>query len=225
VPGLHLYDPRRSSTRFVYSIAAGVIAWFATATLGLSWLTRALLVGDIAGLTLLAFASWIIISTNSDETRKHAASEDPGRKIVWFVVLAVSAFALFAATFVLTRDRALQGRESTLVLVLLLATTIASWLLTHTAFTFRYAHQFYRGGPDDEGGIQFPHDADDKLEAPDYLDFAYFAFTIGMCFQVSDSAVTDRGIRHTVLAHALLSFAYNTGIIALVLSIVTSRAG
>ena len=224
MPGLHLYDPRRSSTRFAYAIAAGVIAWFATTTLGLSWLTRSLLVGDIAGLTLLAFASWIIISTNSDETRQHAATEDPGRKIVWFVVLAVSAFALFAATFVLTRDRSLQGKESTLVLVLLLATTIASWLLTHTAFTLRYAHQFYRGGLDDEGGIQFPRDAEDKPETPDYLDFAYFAFTIGMCFQVSDSAVTDRGIRRTVLAHAMLSFAYNTGIIALVLSIVTSRA-
>lgn len=225
MPGLHLYDPRRASTRFAYAIAAGVIAWFATATAGLTWLTRSLLVGDVAGVTLLAFVSWIIVSTNSDETRQHAATEDPGRKIVWFVVLAVSAFALFAATFVLTRDRSLQGRESTLVLVLLLATTIASWLLTHTAFTLRYAHQFYRGGVDDEGGIQFPHDADDKLEDPDYLDFAYFAFTIGMCFQVSDSSVTDRGIRRTTLAHAMLSFAYNTGIIALVLSIVTSRAG
>ena len=201
-----------------------MIAWFATTTLGMSWLTRSLLVGDVAGFTLLAFASWIIIGTNSDETRQHAATEDPGRKIVWFVVLAVSAFALFAATFVLTRDRSLQGRESTLVLVLLLSTTIASWLLTHTAFTLRYAHQFYRGGVDDEGGIEFPHDSDDKPETPDYLDFAYFAFTIGMCFQVSDSAVTDRGIRRTVLAHAMLSFAYNTGIIALVLSIVTSRA-
>jgi uncharacterized membrane protein len=222
VPGLHLYDPRRSSTRFAYSLAAGVIAWFATTTLGLSWLARSLLVGDVAGFALLAFAAWIILGTNSDETRQHAATEDPGRKIVWFVVLGVSAFALFAATFVLTSMRPVRSEESTLVLLLLLATTVASWLLTHTSFTLRYAHQFYRGGVDDEGGIQFPHD--DKPEAPDYLDFAYFAFTIGMCFQVSDSAVTDRGIRRTVLAHAMLSFAYNTGIIALVLSIVTSRA-
>jgi uncharacterized membrane protein len=223
VPALHLYDPRRASTRFAYAIAAGVIAWFATMPLGLSWLARSLLVGDVAGFALLAIASWIITSTNSDETRQHAATEDPGRKIVWFVVLSVSAFALFAATFVLTRMRPVHSEESTLVLVLLLATTVCSWLLTHTSFTLRYAHQFYRGGVDDEGGIQFPSDAKDKPEAPDYLDFAYFAFTIGMCFQVSDSVVTDRGIRRTVLAHAMLSFAYNTGIIALVLSIVTTR--
>jgi len=209
----------------VYAIAAGVIAWFVTTTLGLSWLTRSLIVGDVAGLVLLAGVSWIIIKTKSNQTRQHVAAEDPGRKIVWFVVLGVSAFAMFAATFVLTRDRSLQGKEATLVLLLLLATTVVSWLLTHTAFTLRYAHQFYRGGVDDEGGIQFPHDDGDKLEAPDYLDFAYFAFTIGMCFQVSDSAVSDRGIRRTVLAHAMLSFAYNTGIIALVLSIVTSHAG
>jgi uncharacterized membrane protein len=222
VPGLHLYDPRRASTRLVYAIAVGVIAWFATTTLDRSWLARSLVAGDVAGLAMLVMVSWIIISTRSDETRRRAAAEDPGRKIVWLLVLVVSAFALFAATFVLTRTRSLHGEESTLVLLLLLTTTIVSWLLTHTAFTLRYAHLFYRGGVDDEGGIEFPHD---EPEAPDYLDFAYFAFTIGMCFQVSDSAISDRGIRRTALAHAMLSFAYNTGIIALVLSIVTSRAG
>jgi uncharacterized membrane protein len=94
------------------------------------------------------------------------------------------------------------------------------WLLTHTAFTLRYAHLYYRGGADSEGGIEFC--GDDK---PADLDFAYFAFTIGMCFQVSDATIGDRTIRHTALLHALVSFIYNTGILALVLNIAMSQLG
>jgi len=100
------------------------------------------------------------------------------------------------------------------------ATVGLSWLVTHTAFTLRYAHLYYRGGPADEGGLEFP--GDDK---PDDFDFAYFAFTIGMCFQVSDVAVTDRHIRRTALLHSLMSFAYNTVIIALVLNLVMGHLG
>jgi uncharacterized membrane protein len=216
------FDPRRSSTRLVYAMVVGAIAWFATSALELSGLTRALVAGNLAGLTLLGLVTWIIVTTESAETRRRAAAEDAGRKFVWIIVLVVSTFALFTATFVLSRARLLAQSESTLVLILSLTTAIISWLLTHTAFTLRYAHLFYRGGLDDEGGIRFLHD---EPEDPDDLDFAYFAFTIGMCFQVSDAEVSDRAIRRTVLAHAMLSFAYNTGIIALALSVVTSRVG
>ena len=72
----------------------------------------------------------------------------------------------------------------------------------------------------DCGGIAFAGESD-----PDDLDFAYFAFTIGMCFQVSDTEISTRVIRRTALAHAMLSFAYNTGILALVLNIVMARLG
>ncbi|HET9993239.1 MAG TPA: DUF1345 domain-containing protein [Kofleriaceae bacterium] len=215
-------DPRRSSMRLVYAVAVGVIAWFATGALDLSGLTRTLIAWNLAGLTLLGLVTWIIVTTRSAETRRRAAAEDAGRMLVWIIVLVVSTLALFTATFVLTRSRLVAHRESTLMLILSLTTTIISWLLTHTAFTLRYAHLFYGGGAEGEGGIRFPQD---PPEDPDDLDFAYFAFTIGMCFQVSDAEVSDRAIRRTVLAHAMLSFAYNTGIIALALSIVTSRLG
>jgi uncharacterized membrane protein len=95
---------------------------------------------------------------------------------------------------------------------------VISWLLTHAAFTLRYAHLYYRSGVDSEGGIELG--GDDK---PDDLDFAYFAFTIGMCFQVSDVTISNRLIRRTALLHALVSFAYNTGILAVVLNIVVSQ--
>ena len=78
----------------------------------------------------------------------------------------------------------------------------------------RYAHLFYRDAPGGEGGLAFP-----GPRKPDDFDFAYFAFTVGMCFQVSDVVVTSAQIRRAVLGHAVLSFAYNTVIVALVLNL------
>ena len=221
----HPLDPRRSSTRLFYALVGGAIAWFTSATFGLAWITRALIAGDAAGLMLFALAAWIIIPTTSKQTRARAAAEDTGRLLVWVVVLVASTFAMFAATFVLRRAKELGQTESTLVLVLVIVSAGLSWLLSHTVFTLRYAHLFYRGGREQEGGIEFPHADGTAAEDPDDLDFAYFAFTIGMTFQVSDSEISDRTIRRTVLAHAILSFAYNTGIIALVLNVATSRVG
>ena len=100
----------------------------------------------------------------------------------------------------------------------LLAVTIA-WLLTHTSFTFRYAHLYYRADDEGIGGIQFAGD-----EPPSYFDFAYFAFTIGMCFQVSDVCVSSPQIRRLVLLHAVISFAYNSIILAFVLNLVFGLA-
>ena len=90
---------------------------------------------------------------------------------------------------------------------------VSAWAVTHTAFTLRYAHLYYddSGG---KGGLDFPGG-----EPPDDFDFAYFAFTVGMCFQVSDVAVSRSAFRRWVLAHALLSFAYNTAIVALTINL------
>jgi uncharacterized membrane protein len=220
----HLLDPQRSSARLVVALVMGSIGWFASAAFGLAWITRALIAGDLAGLTLFGLAAWIIVRATSEQTRARAAAEDSGRKWVWVIVLIASTFAMFAATIVTRQAKALAHAEATLVLALAIASAVLAWLLTHTVFTLRYAHLYYRGGLDREGGIEFPHAGDDPLD-PDDLDFAYFAFTIGMCFQVSDAEVSDRGIRRTTLAHAILSFVYNTGIIALVLNVATSHVG
>ena len=85
---------------------------------------------------------------------------------------------------------------------------VAGWALTHSVQTLRYAHLYYRGTA--EGGLAFPGD-----QPPDDLDFAYFSFTVGMCFQVSDVAVTRPELRRIVLLHSVISFVYNTGLLAL----------
>jgi uncharacterized membrane protein len=97
---------------------------------------------------------------------------------------------------------------------------LTAWALTHTAYTLRYAHLYYRDDGDGEGGLAFP-----GKEAPAYLDFAYFAFTLGICFQTSDVTITSRLIRRAVLGHAVLSFAYNTTIVATAVSLVVGFIG
>lgn len=219
----HRADPRRAGLRLFYAIAVGAIA-YAISPGDYAWITRTMIGCVAGGGALLGLAMAIILTADQEETKRRAAAEDPGRTIVWGVVLAFSALVLFAATFVLHHAKSFPSNERELVLLLTVLAAAVSWSLTHAAFTLRYAHLYYRGGPDDEGGIGFPHDDVDESR-PDDLDFMYFAFTIGMCFQVSDATITDRLIRRTALAHAMISFAFNTGIIALVLNIVMSQLG
>jgi uncharacterized membrane protein len=105
--------------------------------------------------------------------------------------------------------------------VLCVLAVAGSWLLTHTAYTLRYAHLYYRDDDEGEGGLAFPGDD----VTPAYFDFAYFALTIGMCFQVSDVTISSHQIRRAVLSQALLSFVYNTVILAVALNLVLGIFG
>ena len=213
----HPLDPRSARARLVLAACLGIVAWFVEPA-RFATSTRAVMAWDASGLTLLVLGV-MISRTTPEGTRRRAAARDPGRTLVWLVVLAASAVSLFAATVVVSGSNELPAAESGLVLVLSIATVLISWLLTHTAFTLRYAHLFYRGGPDGEGGLEFPGGT-----KPDDYDFAYFAFTIGMCFQTSDVTISDRVVRRTALAHAFLSFLYNTVVLALVVNLIVGHA-
>jgi uncharacterized membrane protein len=213
----HPFDPRGARFRIVLAAIAGVIAWLVVPS-QFAVVTRALVAWDVVAIVLLSIATLIIVRSSAAETRRRAAAEDPGRTLVWVLVLAASAFSMFAAALVLHQTKTLSRAESHLHLALCVAAVVLSWLLAHTAFTLRYAHLYYRGEESDIGGIDLPGG-----EPPDDLDFAYFAFTIGMCFQVSDAAVTDRLIRRTVLAHALIAFTFNTVILAFSLNLLFSQ--
>lgn len=214
----HPLDPRAARMRLILATAVGLASWVVVPS-ALSIMTRVLLAWDSAGLVLLVFAFLIITRADSRETRRRAAAYDPGRSVVWVIVLAASTFSLFAATVALRQGRAGASRDGDLHVALCLATVVISWLVTHSAFTLRYAHLFYRDGAN-EGGVEFP-----GAEPPDDLDFAYFAFTLAMCFQVSDATISGRPIRRTALGHALLAFAYNTVILALSLNVIAGQLG
>jgi uncharacterized membrane protein len=167
-----------------------------------------------------ALAWLLIFRADAKRTRRHAADDDPGRRAVWIIAILASGFSLFATAVVLRGARMCAVEARTPFVVLCLVAVAGAWALTHTAYTLRYAHLYYRDDGDGEGGLTFPGDA-----PPAYIDFAYFAFTIGMCFQVSDVAITSRLIRRAVTAHAVLSFTYNTAILATAVSLIVGFFG
>jgi uncharacterized membrane protein len=206
------HDARGARGRLAFSWLIGFVTLVSCRDF--SWATRIVASWDAAAVALLSFSWWIIGRADARETRRRAGAEDPGRTVVWMVVLLSSVFSVFAGSVVLRHARQLApGAEPVLVALCLLAVSSA-WLLTHTAYTLRYARLFYRDDRDGVGGLEFP-----GKHPPADIDFAYFAFTIGMCFQVSDVTVTSQIIRRDVLVHAVISFAYNTAILALALNL------
>ena len=210
--------PRRAVARSAMALGIGAAAGLA---LSLRYSTAVAVLGgrNAAGLTLLALAWLIIVSCDSQATGQRAAAEDPGRTAVTALVILASLAGVLAVTVLVRKPEAIAPREELELVALCLVTVMVSWTLTHTAFTLRYAHLYYREDEEGVGGAEFPGRGE-----PNYLDFAYLAFTVGMTFQVSDTAVSSKHIRHTVLVHAVLSFLYSTAILAFVLNLVAGMA-
>jgi uncharacterized membrane protein len=205
-------DPRRAALRPLFGVVIGVLS--ALLARGHGWEFRLLVGWDAGAFALLSFI-WIrILTGDPQETRCRSASADPGRTATWVLVLVASTFSLFAGAFVLRNLHRTHPAPDPWLLPLCLVSVVVAWTLTHTSYTLRYAHLYYRDDEEGEGGLEFPGN-----RKPDDFDFAYFAYTVGMCFQVSDVAISSAGIRRAVLGHAVLSFAYNTVILALALNL------
>jgi uncharacterized membrane protein len=201
------WDPRRALVRVGVSSVAGV-ATFLLSPNCIGWPKRVVVAWDIAAFLLCTIEWWIIWRAHAKATQSRAAAEDPGRMALSTLVLASCLFSLFASVYVLHR----VGHDKNWTILTLL-NVLLSWTLTHTVYTLRYAHLYYRGSH--HGGLEFPGE-----HPPADIDFAYFAFTIGICFQTSDVAISSPAIRRTVLLHAVVSFLYNTTILALALNFV-----
>jgi uncharacterized membrane protein len=215
------HDPRQARARLVIALGAGlVVALLMPDRFGGA--LRAVAGWDAAAFSMVALAWSVIFRAGSDpkRTRRHAADDDPGRRAVWVIAILASGFSLFATAVVLRNARTCPTESRPIFVLLCLAAVGTAWMLTHTAYTLRYAHLYYRDVGDGEGGLSFPGEG-----APAYLDFAYFAFTLGICFQTSDVTITSRQIRRAVTAHAILSFAYNTTIVATAVSLVVGFIG
>ncbi len=131
------------------------------------------------------------------------------------VAAAVFSLAAIFGEFAGVKD--LPGSRKSFHIALVAVTLFASWLMMHVTFAFRYAHEYYardNGGPDFDRGLEFPGET-----RPDYLDFVYFSLVLGMTFQVSDVQVRSRKLRRLAALHGLLSFVFNTVILALTVNI------
>ncbi|MDB5022427.1 MAG: hypothetical protein JWP78_182 [Mucilaginibacter sp.] len=175
----------------------------------------------VFALTVIALDWLAIVWSHPLEVRKIAKLQDSSRYLLFLFVIAASMMSLVAIVFLLKSTKGHGAANVSSHITLAMAAVIVSWVLVHTIFTMRYAHLYYdtdtdRGEPKKGGGLQFP----DELE-PDYLDFAYFSFVIGMTFQVSDVEVSSRLIRRHALVHGLISFAFNTTIVALSINVIS----
>ena len=191
-------------------IAAGV-------TLMQTWTTGVLLGWMAAAVAFLVW-TWITIwPMDPAGTARHAVREDPGRAAADVVVLVAAVASLGAvASFLLAAGSGSDQTGTAVQAALCLGSVALAWGTVHTIFTTRYARLYYTG-PD--GGIDYNED-----DAPQYSDFAYLAFTIGMTFQVSDTALTTKQIRATALRHALLSYLFGAVVLATTINLVAGLA-
>lgn len=185
----------------------------------ISWLTCA---------AFIIIQDWLIIlSSHPREMRKIALIKDSSRFMILSFIIAGSCVSLFSILFLLKASKGAEHHTGVLELALLaIGSVIVSWWMLHTVFTMSYAHLYYTATPDPDdaatevvGGLQFPGEKN-----PDYLDFVYFSFVVGMTFQVSDVEISSRSIRRLVLLHGLISFAFNTAIVALSINVVSGLA-
>ncbi len=166
------------------------------------------LIGWIAAAVVFIGWTWHAIwPMDAERTAEHAAAENPGRALTDVVVL-IAAVASLAGVGLL-----LAGAGNKIVQAgLSIGAVAAAWASVHTVFATRYARLYYTGS---EGGIDF-----NEEDPPQYSDFAYLAFTIGMTFQVSDTDLKAKVVRATALRHALLSYLFGAVIVATTINLV-----
>jgi uncharacterized membrane protein len=175
----------------------------------------ALLMGwDIAAVIYLVMVWAAVYRMNAAVTARMAGREDPSNPVAELVVIAASIAALVAVAFALVRAGQTTGGTKALLIGLGTVSVVVSWLVVHTVYMLRYARSYYGQLP---GGISFNEEDD-----PAYVDFAYFSFTIGMTFQVSDTNISRKDIRRLALHHALLSYLYGAVILATAINVFAS---
>jgi len=177
------------------------------------WPTRAVIIWIAYAGTALALTWTALVRSHPRDLPQLSRLEDSSRVLILAFVLVAVVVSLGAVLTLLGEMRDVPRPEKITHVLLAAAAVVASWVLVHTLFTLRYAHLFYGDEATQKnppGGLNFPNESE-----PDYLDFAYFAFVIGMTSQTSDVNISSRAIRRLALLHGVFSFAFNTIIIAL----------
>jgi uncharacterized membrane protein len=171
----------------------------------------AVIAWDLVAILVLALMWRDIGRADPDSTAELASRPDPSRNWTRVSLLVASVVSIVGVAYLLHRANDNPGDRLILV-VIALVTLVLSWLVTNTAFTLHYAHLYYSGRA---GGIDFG-----EAGPPDFRDFAYLAFTLGMTYQVSDTVLRDRTMRRTALQHGLLAYLFGVVIISTTVNLV-----
>lgn len=206
-----------SLQKLAFCTVIGISAFALSLLIHIDILTQ-IMIGWIAlSLTMIVLSWASFVLTKPQQLRQQAKIQDPNRSLV-FIVVIVATCASFLAVILLmvTKKHGNQGEAYHMPIAV--AGMVFSWFLIHTIFTLRYAHIYYGDHKTKkdtaEEGLKFP-----GPEQPDYFDFAYFSFVLGMTFQVSDVEISSKRIRHIALFHGLLSFGFSTIMIALTINV------
>lgn len=205
---------------YVSVMASALVLWALPDHLGLS--LRCAAAWDVGGMVYLGMAFVTMSRCGSDVIRRKAARQDDSGIVILIIILLAIASSFASIVGLLTEAKAKGASEEMRALLLGLAglTIAVSWFVTQVAFTFHYAHEHYspeRGHT--AGGLAFPGD-----EHPDYWDFFYFSTSIGASSQTSDTDVKSKGMRRLVTLHAIVSFFFNTTVLALTINLAAGLA-
>ena len=198
--------------RTFLSILTGIVAFFLLPG-SLRLVTRLLIAWDVFAGLYLALVFIMVLRSGLLHIKRNAVLQDDGQ----FLILMMAALGAFASLAAIVFELG-ASHHSVPQLILATVTIALSWTAVHTVFSLHYAHEYYRGAK--PGGLQFP--SGDQHENADYWDFVYFSFVIGMTAQVSDVGITDKIIRRTATVHGIISFVFNTALVALMVNIAAS---
>ncbi len=200
-----------ASLRILAMFVVGTIAGVVTGLLGF-W-GYALVVGWVVAALFYTAWVWLRIGRmGAEETKSHATREDPSRGLADMLLVLASLASLGNVVYVLVTAASTSGIERGVLAALAIASVAGSWALIHTLYTLRYALLYYA---DEAGGVDFNQEQD-----PDYGDFAYLSFTLGMTYQVSDTSLGNRAFRLSALRQGLLSYLFGAVILATVINLV-----
>jgi uncharacterized membrane protein len=202
--------------RVIVGSAGGLVAAAIALAAGASWSVAVLCASDVASLVFVVWVWITVAGADSEATARIARAEDASRTAAEAVLLGAGAASLVAVIFTMGQAGDAHAPQRGLLTALALGSIALAWTSVHTVFVLRYARLYFNPP---EGGIDF------HGETPSYLDFAYLALTIGMTFQVSDTDLSGKRIRRVALHHALLSYVFGTGIVAITVSSVAGLLG
>ena len=211
---LSVFNRSSGIQKLLFCLAISVCLYIILSVTGSEKIVSIMYSWDLFCLSMIII-NWIIFfTTTKDHLYQMAKNQDESLPVIFLIVVITVCFSLFG-TVILILNKDVNSSVVSLLGVAL------SWLLLHTIFTIRYAHFCYdfknsKSGTH-SGGLEFP-----KEDEPDYIDFAYFSFVIGMTFQVSDVSISSRRIRRMALIHGLISFVFNAIIVALTISILAN---
>ena len=210
----HPSERVRVVVAFALAVVVATAAAFAT-----PWEFAVLSGWDAATIVLLSWIWWSVGSLDADQTRVVATREDDSRAASFLLLLVACTISLVVVILAFVEAERRDGAMRVLLNASGVSGVLLSWIVVHTVFMLRYAHLYYSRS-DDPDGIDFARDGASEREMPDYFDFAYVAFTIGMTFQVSDTELTTKPMRRAVLRHALLSWLFGAIIVATTINLI-----